>query len=751
MGSILGTIRYILVTIKIKYLCKRYNISEGEAKKLVKKKNRKVRRGAKEIVALIRKRKVLAITLAISILITLFSGITYIAVSDINKQQMMAVAAYNSSRRAIDIEGEYTIFTGEAECDLYGVGGLSIPAEKLNEYGVQCNGKYALGITYTSKEVYNFTKDEDKKTIIAHEKTDRENSDSVIESTETLEEELENDVISTEQLDMMGYRSNTSYFSHCYSATELELTQETEEYELVFHSGEESILEKGTYLTGYNWVITQVKIIDIEKRRNWLIKNGYNEEIDGGETESGGTTDGEQEFNPQSLELKNWNQLFKDLEDGCNAVNSDICKPYTIVGTYLREVNTYLVNDLNSDKWQYDKDLARSINDEYSNKASGEVLDSINGWGQWNKTTWESHRMKYGDTSPQGLELDSQLNYYRPNCWYGKDQAWTTAVSNMNFALNSKAYKNAQSNGQWDTISNEDKAFIVGFINETYHNRGQKYVNQNTQNIDKHINDLITIAAAKANYGINSLFDMAEAAGVEVYNESKRVYTGGGIEYSDKNKKIIDNKQAYSLKFGIDWTSDNQTSNRVYQEYAYINALCAGWQCWNSVRAQIAADTPQTPDTGGGTGGGLTNSDRVVAMAQHVWDTWQAEGCTYYSQKDWYRTKSYGTIRPDCSGYVSCVMWQLGYMDKYRAITSRDYAKNAIGWQVVGYGTSVQLQPGDILAYNGHVQIFAGYDSNGKRLWYSWGNNAAARGPAPTTSADSHFKDSKNFVILRAP
>ena len=116
-----------------------------------------------------------------------------------------------------------------------------------------------------------------------------------------------------------------------------------------------------------------------------------------------------------------------------------------------------------------------------------------------------------------------------------------------------------------------------------------------------------------------------------------------------------------------------------------------------------------------------------------------------------YNTATYGKVRPDCSGFVSCVLWQLGYMDHYTPISSGAYAANSIGWTVVGHGRSVELQAGDILAYNGHVQIFAGFDGSGNRLWYSWGSQGAVDSPAPSTRGDYAWNNVDNFVILRAP
>lgn len=746
MSYIIALVRYIQTTIQINKYCRELNISKTEAKELLSK-NDKRQLGSKKsklkkLIKLLKKRRIMVIAMAVITVIAIICIIAVYSMMINSKEQMAAVASCNVAMSNQKVEGEYTIFTGEAICDLDGNGGLAISADILNKYKVKCNGNYALKIKYRSYEIYNIAEDDDKKTVIDYENSDRTTELQV--GTESVEETEA--VASTENNDesLAAYR--------VLGSKEFPLQRDNTEYELVFHTGDEDILSNGTYLSGYNWIISQVDVVDIERRREWQLKNGQldADNTDGtGENSGGQTADGT--LNPQSRRLKNWYNMFRDLQAACNVVNNEACKPYTLIGTFLREINATMTSDLNSDTWDYSKDLNSDTNNN-TNKASGVLtFDAQNGWGQFNKGLWEAQRRKYGENNPgAALTEDTALGIYRPNCWYSSDQVWTTEIYNTQFILNRDEWSQITSNSGYATLSEEDKAFILGYMVEVLHNRGG---NKLRVEIDR-ANTLIAIAQNESQYGMNSLFDMADKAGVASWDQVNCYYIGNGIG----ERSAAPAKEKYDAVFSLGWISDTTNREFRFQEYAYITALCAGYKCYNQLMQQIVADSPT--DNNGGTGGNGTidgeggsteSSNRVVSMAQNVWNTWQAEGCNYYSQSNWYRTSSYGNIRPDCSGYVSCVIWQLGYTTNYNAITSGSYARNSIGWTVVGRGQSVELQPGDILAYDGHVQIFAGYDSSNRRLWFSWGNNNAARNPAPTTSADCHFTGRTDFVILRAP
>lgn len=86
----------------------------------------------------------------------------------------------------------------------------------------------------------------------------------------------------------------------------------------------------------------------------------------------------------------------------------------------------------------------------------------------------------------------------------------------------------------------------------------------------------------------------------------------------------------------------------------------------------------------------------------------------------------------DCSSYVSWVLYESGYKEfKGHQHTSRDFLKNDMKWETV---KEKDLQPGDILAYSGHVEIYAG---NGKI--YNAGSTKAIR------RSDQPYKKTRSF------
>lgn len=263
MGYFLKILMYIQLTLKIKRRCKDGNVDPKKLKKIKWWKAKKLQKYNKlrKILKLILKRKIIVWSLIGTVVLSAIYVFAYYALNGITKEQMTTVAAYNLAAENNEV-GEYTIFSGEAICDLEGNGGLAIPADILNKYNVKCNGTFALSITYRSYEVYGFTEDIDKKTIIANEETDRgltvvEDTESAgstesIESTESTSDtsnETVDVVASTEGLDAnLHYASNIASFAACLHAEELSLTSNDTDYELVFHTGDEKVLEREEHI-----------------------------------------------------------------------------------------------------------------------------------------------------------------------------------------------------------------------------------------------------------------------------------------------------------------------------------------------------------------------------------------------------------------------------------------------------------------------------------------------------------------------
>ena len=82
--------------------------------------------------------------------------------------------------------------------------------------------------------------------------------------------------------------------------------------------------------------------------------------------------------------------------------------------------------------------------------------------------------------------------------------------------------------------------------------------------------------------------------------------------------------------------------------------------------------------------------------------------------------------------------------------TSRAFNGNPQGWQVVSVD---QAQPGDILVYNGHVEIVAATGSD-RFIVYNCGGNSSIRAAGtadlPESSTSGHSKSSIT-KILRVP
>lgn len=102
----------------------------------------------------------------------------------------------------------------------------------------------------------------------------------------------------------------------------------------------------------------------------------------------------------------------------------------------------------------------------------------------------------------------------------------------------------------------------------------------------------------------------------------------------------------------------------------------------------------------------------------------------------------------DCSSFVSWVLYEAGYkeMEGYQQ-TSYTFAANRWGWQEISIS---EAQPGDIVIYDGHVEIVAG-DAGDRFLVYNCGGNASinAQGSAdlPESSTSGHSKSQVQKIL----
>lgn len=308
----------------------------------------------------------------------------------------------------------------------------------------------------------------------------------------------------------------------------------------------------------------------------------------------------------------------------------------------------------------------------------------------------------------------------------------------------SQAWAQIESNPDFMSLERIDKTFIFGFMCEVNHNRGGKYLSDSISTAES----LISIAKNKSNYGISNLYESMKGAGLEVWNESTHFYTGCGIG----GDRTYQYKSIFDSKYGTDFLTNNKNANRRAQEYAYISALCAGYECYNYMMELIIADSP-TVNNGGAVG---TAQEQFLSMAKTVWDVWYVEIPAVKGDGKWYfqshvNTATYGTIRADCSGYVSTIIWQLGYIDNPLGKTTAYYYSNSLGLEEVSGGLS-SMQPGDIVVWRSspaHVQIYAGTDDAGNRLWYSWGSNKGIRAGGPSTSGETNLSKHNDIKVFR--
>lgn len=120
---------------------------------------------------------------------------------------------------------------------------------------------------------------------------------------------------------------------------------------------------------------------------------------------------------------------------------------------------------------------------------------------------------------------------------------------------------------------------------------------------------------------------------------------------------------------------------------------------------------------------------------------WYSHNVNTYSQSKTYKCslENAGDVRADCSGFVSCCLRVAGVLPFGANYGSSSFATTtgkcaellkASGFVPMKYSFDI-VQPFDIIALNGHVEIFCKkYGNSG--LSYAWGNNHnVSRGGLP--------------------
>ena len=110
-----------------------------------------------------------------------------------------------------------------------------------------------------------------------------------------------------------------------------------------------------------------------------------------------------------------------------------------------------------------------------------------------------------------------------------------------------------------------------------------------------------------------------------------------------------------------------------------------------------------------------------------------------------------GTVRHDCSGFVSACLRAEGVIKTTQTFRSGDYLQNGAaapllkkaGFTPLPYNINL-VQPYDIIAYNGHVEIYAGKSGNSMRSW-SWGSCHDGRNGHIGMPA---YMSKKNYAVM---
>lgn len=93
-------------------------------------------------------------------------------------------------------------------------------------------------------------------------------------------------------------------------------------------------------------------------------------------------------------------------------------------------------------------------------------------------------------------------------------------------------------------------------------------------------------------------------------------------------------------------------------------------------------------------------------------------------------------VRTDCSGYVGYCLYVAGIMNNPQGVTSGTARSVFESIGEISEVDKTNIQKGDILVYNGHVEVFYEDSAKGSYLVLNWGGNTSAK-MHPTTSSKS--------------
>lgn len=242
------------------------------------------------------------------------------------------------------------------------------------------------------------------------------------------------------------------------------------------------------------------------------------------------------------------------------------------------------------------------------------------------------------------------------------------------------------------------------------------------------------LISAQDKYKVNAVFMLAVARQeCGIGTNSKHGYNwwsfGVNAGYSyDSPEDCVDTAANGIANGSYYFTKGRYTVNEIGEVYcpdSDIPGQSGPWQ--EAVRTNMTdlyAAMGITPTTLGGSQGD------ILGKAKEIIEYARSHGFTYGAPGKGIPELKNGK-KLDCSSYVSWVLYECGYTQfKGHQHTSSEFYNNTMKWQTV---KEKDLQPGDILAYNGHVEIYAG---SGKI--YNAGSTSAIK-------KDQPYKKSRSF------
>lgn len=208
--------------------------------------------------------------------------------------------------------------------------------------------------------------------------------------------------------------------------------------------------------------------------------------------------------------------------------------------------------------------------------------------------------------------------------------------------------------------------------------------------------------------------------------------SGGNIYLKEIYGDEFEAKCGSVHKIGVDDYTIQERAD--YTAWLYEQQL----KYWNDIFGEFAS-----------LGGGGTIVQEAVKLHQYI----RTNGYSY--GQGGVTVPNLGGRTIDCSSYVTWVLVNAGVENFVQGMyqwTSWTFEGNQYGWQEVSID---QAQPGDIVTYNGHVEIIADPNPSGDRfIVYNCGGNASinAEGTSelPESSTSGYSKSSATH-ILRVP